>query len=694
MKKGEGEKLRNIGLFSHGGDGKTSLAEAILFDTGINNRLGKVDEGSSIMDYEPEEINRHITISTSIAQINWEKIRINIVDTPGDANFIPDAFAAMRVVDGAIILVSAVSGVKVQTEKVWNYTEKFQIPRIIFVNKMDRERANFFNTIDDIKESLSSSNPVALQIPIGAEESFEGIIDLIKMKALRYKKDESGQFNEEDIPADLMDESTSFREKMIETLVESDDTIMEKYLDGEELKEEELFSCLKKGLMNKLFTPVILGSALKNIGIQPLLNLIKVAMPSPVERGNVKGKDPKDNNEIEREPSEDAPFSAYVFKTIADPFTGRLNIFRIYSGTLLPDSTILNSTKNSKERIGQILKLEGKKQKPVDKGTVGDILALAKLKDTSTGDTLCDEKEPIIFEKTDLPHPVISFALSPKTKGDEDKVASSLNKLLEEDPTLNVGRDEQTKEILLSGMGQVHIEATLEKLKRKFGVEVELKAPRVPYKETIKGTVKVQGKYKRQSGGRGQYGDTWIELKPLERGKGFEFIDKIVGGVIPKNYIPAVEKGIVEAMQSGVVAGYPVTDISVTLYDGSFHPVDSSDMAFKIAASMGFKKGMQMANPVLLEPIMKMEITVPEENMGDIIGDLNSRRGKVIGVEAKGRYQIIRAYVPMAEVLKYAPDLNSMTGGRGDFTMEFSHYEEVPPNIAEKVISEAKSEGE
>lgn len=694
MKKYEPDVIRNVGLFSHGGDGKTSIVEALLFLAGENNRLGRVDDGSSLMDYEPEEIERKTTISSSFACFEWAKNKINLIDTPGDDNFIADAKLCMKVLEGAIIVVSAVDGVKVGTEKVWEYTNEFGIPAAIFVNKMDRERADFGRAVDDIRKSFPDKSILVVQLPMGKEESFKGVIDLLAMKAYTFKNDGSGDFETTDIPQEFAGDAGAYREKLVETAVEMNDEVMERYLDGQEISEAEIEKCLKEGVWARKIVPVFCGAATRNIGIQPLLDNIVKYMPPPTYKAEVEGVDPRNGNKITRKMSASEPFSAYIFKTITDPFAGKLTLFKVYSGELHPDMTVLNTANDEKERIGQIFWLVGKKQKPAGLASAGDIAVVAKLKAAGTGGTLCDEKNPIKFEEVKLAPPLISFSLHPKAKGDEDKLNMSLARLIEEDKTIRYSRDEQTKEFILSGMGQVHIEVIVEKMKRKFNVEVELKEPKVPYKETIKGTTKVQGKYKKQSGGKGQYGDTWLELSPLPRGTGFEFVDKVVGGAIPRQYIPAVEKGIVEAMVQGILAGYPVIDFRATLYDGSYHDVDSSEMAFKIAASMGFKKGMELCKPTLLEPIMKVEVIVPDENMGDIMGDLNSRRGKIIGVETKGHNQVVKASVPMAEMLKYAPDLRSMTGGRGTFTMEFSHYEEVPGQIAEKIIDAAKKEKE
>ncbi len=692
MKKYETETIRNLGMFSHGGEGKTSIVEAMLFLAGENTRLGRVDEGTSLMDYEPEEIERKATISSTLACFDWNKYKINLLDTPGDDNFIYDAKLCIRVVDGAVIVVSAVSGVRVQTEKVWEYANEFSVPVSFFINKMDRERADFAKTVEDLRKNFTDMNIVVVQLPIGGEESFKGVIDLISMKAYIYKDDLSGAFERVDIPADLAADAASYREKLIESAVEMDDAVMERYLNGEEIKDEEIEACLKGGIWGRKLAPVMVGAAGKNMGIQPLLDNLVRYFPHPLYVGKVEGAAPASGKPITRKMAPNEPFSAFVFKTITDPFAGKLTLFKVYSGELHPDSVVLNVKKDEKERIGQIFYLVGKKQKPAGFVSVGDIAAVAKLKEAATGDTLCDDKSPIAYPEVALPSPLISFSLHPKSKGDEDKLNTSLGRLIEEDPSIRYSREEQTKEFIISGMGQIHIEVLVARMKRKFGVDVELREPKVPYKETIKGRTKVQGKYKRQSGGRGQYGDCWLELEPLAHGAGFEFVDKIVGGVIPRQYIPSVEKGIVEAMEHGILAGYPTTDFRATVYDGSYHEVDSSDMAFKIAASMGFKKGMEQSQPTLLEPIMKVEVIVPEESVGDIMGDMNARRGKIMGVEAKGNNQIVKAVVPMAEMLKYAPDLRSMTGGRGTFTMEFSHYEEVPAHIAPKIIEQVNRE--
>ncbi len=688
MGKYDTAKLRNLGIVAHGGAGKTSLTEAILFDSGMIDRLGRVDDGTSTMDFEPEEVKRKITISSSLNHCEWNGYSIHVVDTPGYGNFISDTRSCMRALGGAVLILSAISGVKVQTEEVWEWADEFEVPRIAFVNKMDRERANFFRAIDDM-ESVLGVKGIAVQLPMGAEENFTGVIDLVRMKAYTYGKDLSGKFTEGEIPNEYLAEAKRLREQLVETVAEAYDSLTEKYLEKGDLTEEEIVDGLRVGSLRYTFTPVLCGSALFNIGVTQLLDYICSCLPSPLDRGTVLGTNPKTKELVERAPDEAEPFSALVFKTTSDPYTGKISVFRVYSGTLNSDSTIYNSTRDCTERIGQIYELEGKKQKPIKQAVAGDIVAVSKLKETLTGDTLCEQDKPVVYEAAKPLQPVISFAIMPKTKNDEDKIHGALQRLMEDDQTLEIHRDEKTHELIISGMGQVHLEVTIEKLKRKFSVDVELKTPKVPYLETFKGTAKVQGKYKKQSGGRGQYGDCWVEFNPLPRGEGFVFEDKIVGGVIPRQYIPAVEKGIFESSQDGFLAGYPLVDFKASLYDGSFHTVDSSEMAFKVAGSLALKKAMETAKPVLLEPIITMKITVPEETMGDVIGDLNSRRGKVVGVEPKANSQIIRAVVPMSEVLAYASDLRSMTSDRGLFTSEFSHYEEVPGHLAQKVISES-----
>jgi len=683
-------KIRNLGIVAHGGAGKTSLVEAVLFNTGMIDRLGRVDDGTATMDFEPEEIKRKISITSALDHCEWDGHSIHIVDTPGYGNFIADTRACMRTLDCAVVILSAISGVKAQTEEIWNWANEFEIPRIAFVNKMDRERASFLRAIDDMEKSLGARG-VAIQMPIGGEADFQGVIDLVSMKAYFYAKDGSGQFTEGAIPGEYADEATRLREHMVEIVAEAYDELTEKYLEAGELSEAEILDGLRVGTMRNTFTAVLCGSATANIGVKQLLNAVCAFLPSPLDRTAAVGTHPKSGEIIERAADEKEPFSALVFKTTSDPYTGKITIFRVYSGVLNSDSTVFNSTKGIEERIGQIYELEGKKQHPIKQAVAGDIVAVAKLKETITGDTLCDAAKPIVYEPAKQLLPVISYAIEPKTKADEDKIHSALHRMIEEEPTLESHRDDQTKEFIISGMGQVHLEVIVEKLKRKFGVDVVLKTPKVPYLETIRATAKVQGKYKKQSGGRGQYGDCWIEMGPTGRGDGYVFEDKIVGGVIPRQYIPAVDKGIHEASLEGYLAGYPVVDFRVALYDGSFHTVDSSEMAFKVAGSMAFKKAMELCKPVLLEPIVNLKVTVPDENMGDVIGDLNSRRGKVVGVEPKANSQIIRAVVPMSEVLAYSNDLKSMTSDRGLFNTEFSHYEELPTHLSQKVIAETQA---
>lgn len=693
MRNTDMSMIRNLGIIAHGGAGKTTLAEALLFCAGATDRMGKVDDGSSNFDIDPEEIKRKITISTSFHHYTWDSREVTIADTPGYINFEADAKNCLTVLDGAILAVNAVSGVEVQTEKMWNFANELKVPVIGFISKMDRERADFESVMGEIRDVLQA-NAVVVMYPIGSEADFRGVVDICSMKAYLYGNDGTGKFEVQDIPEELSDTVANLREKFVESVAETDDELLERYLSDSELTEDELGAAYGKAVMDMNVFPIFCGSAMKNIGIHPLLNYINQLIPPPSFRHEVRGVDPKKNEEVLRAISAQEPFSAQVFKTLVDPYSGKLSIMKIYSGTLTPDMSLYNSSKDVSERIAQILKLEGKKQKQLPRASAGEIIAIPKFKETVTGDTLCDRKKPLVYERLSFEEPVISFAIKPKSRGDEDKLGSSLSRLMEEDPTLKFGQDSQTKQFILSGMGEVHLEVAVEKLKRQFGVEVELRTPKVPYKETIRGSVQVQGRYKKQTGGRGQYGDTWLQIEPLERGKGFEFINKIVGGAIPRQYIPAVEKGVVEAMSEGFLAGYPVVDVQVTLYDGSFHPVDSSEMAFKIAASMGFKKGMEQANPILLEPIIEMEVVSPEENVGDVIGDLNSKRGRVLGVEAHGRSQVVKTQVPMAEILRYSSDLRALTSGRGVFTMKFSHYEETASQIAEKIMEETRREAE
>jgi elongation factor G len=685
--------IRNVAVAAHGNAGKTSLVEAILFNSGAVNRIGTIEDGNTVTDFEPEEVEKQITISSSLAHCTWNDNRINIIDTPGFINFLEDAKGSMRAADGAIIIASSEGGVKGETEKLWGYGDEFGMPKVVFVNKMDREAADFYASLESLEKSFGLE-AIPLNLPIGTGEGFKGVVDLLKMKAFLY---EGGKQAEADIPADVAANAEKYRNKLVEKVAESDDALLEKYLEGGELTEDEVLKGVTEGSINRKFIPVTCGSATRNIGVRELLDAVLMCLASPeqmAEINPIRGKNPKDDSEAERKPAADQPFSAYVFKTIADPYTGKLSMFRVYSGTLKADSTVLNTATGTKERVGQVFYLQGKKHEPAQSLGPGEIGVVAKLKGTNTGDTLSDDASQIVFDKVKFAEPIISYAIEPKSKGDEEKVSTGLHKILEEDSALKFTRDEEAKEMLLSGMGQVHLEITLQKLKRKFGVEVLMKSPKIPYRETIKTSAKVQGKYKKQSGGRGQYGDCWIEIKPMQRGSGYEFIDKIVGGAIPRQYIPAVDKGIKGAIKEGIYAGYPMVDVQVTLYDGSYHNVDSSEMAFKIAGSMAIKKAVAEAKPALLEPVMKVEVTIPEEALGTVIGDLNTRRGKVQGMDQVGANQKVTAMVPMAEMLTYANQLHSMTAGRGMYSMGFSHYEEVPANIAQKLIEEKQKKEE
>lgn len=688
MKKYESEYIRNVGLIGHGSVGKTSLTEAMLFNAKAVNRLGRVDDGSTTTDYDDEEKKRKITINAAVAYCEWKKHKINIIDTPGFGDFMPETQMALLVADAAVVLVCGVAGVEVMTEKTWEFAENCHIPKFIFINKLDRERASFERAMESIK-SIFGEQCIPVQIPIGQEMSFKGVVNLVTRKAATYK-DASGEHHDGNIPADLQDTVEEYRAKLIEKAAEGSDDLIEKYLDSGELTDEEMLKGLRAGIRSGSICPVFCGSGLNNIAVKQLMDALVEWAPSPLQRPAPKGTSTSTKEEVECSPNPDGPMIAQVFKTFVDSFAGRVNLFRVYSGTFFPDSQIHNLTKDAKERIGQVVCLQGKKQTPVDAVGVGDIGAVVKLTETLTGDTLAQDKHGILLPVLTLPQPIISFAVHPKSRGDEDKIGIGLHRLMQEDLTLKFHRDERTKEFLVSGMGQLHVEIIVDKLKHQFGVDVVLTTPKVPYLETIKGKIEIRGRYKKQSGGRGQYGDAWLRIEPLPHGGGFEFVNAVVGGVIPKQYIPAVEKGVYEAMQGGILAGYPATDIKVTVYDGSYHDVDSSEMAFKVAGSLGFKEGSKQSKPTLLEPIMKMEITVPEEYMGDVMGDINSRRGRVLGMESQQRKQTISALVPMAEVLKYAPTLTSMTGGRGSYTMEFDRYEEVPAQFQEKIIAEAQ----
>ncbi len=685
----ETNMVRNIAIVGHGSSGKTSLAEALLYTAGKIKRLGQVDNGTSAMDYEDEEINRTISINSSFHNYPWKKHQVFLVDTPGDDNFLNETLFATKVCDSALFVVGAVLGVKGQTIKFANFITEQNLPCLLTISKMDRERANFEKTIDEIREQLPIS-PAVIHLPIGAEDSFKGIVDLVNNKAYLFNEDGSGTVSESEIPADMADDVELYRENLMESVAETDDELIEKFLEEGELSRDELVAGLKKGVATGEIAPVTVSASTLNKGTEPLLNAINELMPSPSERSDLEVINPETDDVVTLKPQVDEKFSAIVFKTMADPYAGRLTIFRVFSGVLSGDS-FYNSSKKTSERFGQLFLLEGKDQKPVDSVGPGAIVAVAKLKETTTGDSLCDSTTPVIYPELQPLKPVISFAVK-ANRGDEEKLFSSITKMLDEDLTIALTREQSTSEILISGVGQIHLEVLSSKIKRKFGVEMQLATPKIPYRETIKGKARVQGKHKKQSGGRGQYGDCWIEIEPVESGSGLVFEDKIVGGVIPQQYRPAVEKGILEAMEKGVLAGYPVVDIKAVLVDGSFHNVDSSEMAFKIAGSLAFKKGAQEAGLILLEPIMEITVKVGKDNVGDVMGDLNSRRGKVMGMDSDEKYEIINAQVPMAEVQTYATDLTSMTGGLGTFSITFTHYEEVPGMIAEKIIAAKAAE--
>lgn len=680
---------RNIGIMAHIDAGKTTTTERILFYTGVNHKIGEVHEGAATMDYMEQEQERGITITSAATTAFWNGHRINIIDTPGHVDFTVEVERSLRVLDGAVAVFSAVDGVQPQSETVWRQADKYNVPRMAFFNKMDRVGADFNMCVNDIKEKLGG-NGVPIQLPIGAEDNFEGIIDLVTMKEYLFKDETMGaDYEVVDIRAELLDDAQAAREHMIESVVETDDELMEKYFGGEEISEEEIKKALRAATIEGTVVPVLCGTAFKNKGIQPLLDAVVAYMPSPLDinGGKIKGTDPKTEEPIEREMGDDAPFSALVSKIITDPFVGRLSFFRVYSGVLEKGSYVLNSTKGKKERMGRLLQMHANKREELDVVYSGDIAAAVGLKDTTTGDTLCAENAPIILEKMEFPDTVIQIAVEPKTKADQEKMGTALSKLAEEDPTFKVSTNQETGQTLIAGMGELHLEIIVDRMKREFKVEANVGKPQVAYRETINGLADIEEKYAKQSGGRGQYGHVKMKVE-ANHGKGYEFINEITGGAIPREYIPAVDKGIQEALEAGVVAGYPVQDIKVTLYDGSYHEVDSSEMAFKIAGSMAVKKGLRAANPVLLEPIFKVEVTTPEEYMGDVIGDLNSRRGQVSGMTDRNNAKIISAEVPLSQMFGYATDLRSKTQGRASYSMEFEKYVEVPKNIAQQVIDE------
>ena len=686
MKEYKSDRIKNVGIVAHGGAGKTSLTEAMLFNAGAVTRLGRVDDGSATTDFEAEEVKRKVSISAALAPCEWKEYKINIVDTPGYSDFVSEVKGALRAVDAAIVVLCAASGVEVETEKVWKYAVDQKLPRIAFVNKMDRENADFDATVEAMKAAFGGTI-VPLQMPIGSQESFTGIVDLVGMKAFVYK---GGKGAETEIPADMVDAVELARLSMIEAAAEADDDLLSKYLEGEELTDEEIRSGLVKGIADGRFSPVFCGSAAKNIGVVDFMNALAQLAPS-ADRTIVSGNKPKSEDAVTRSISD--PFSALVFKTTADPFVGRLSFLRVFSGSLKPDCTLYNSVKEKTERIGNIFTMRGKTQDSMTVANAGDIVVVAKMAETGTGDTLCDKDKPVVYPAIAYPGQMFTLCIEPKNKGDEDKIGAALTRLADEDPTLKFKKHPETSQLLVSGMGDLHLAIMAERLKRKFGVDVKLSDPKIAYRETIRTGVKVEGKHKKQTGGHGQYGHVWLQLDPMPSGSPFEFIDATFGGSVPRQFIPAVEKGVREAFAKGVIAGYPLVDIKVTLTDGSYHDVDSSEMSFKVASALAIRKGVVQAKPILLEPIYSVEVTVPESYMGDIIGDLNGKRGRILGMEPiGGGLGAVRAMAPMSEMFRYAIDLRSITQGRGSFTMEFDHYAEVPQRQAEAIIEAYKKE--
>ena len=688
MKVYEGTDVRNVALIGHGHSGKTTLAAALLYTSGATNRLTRVDEGNTVTDFDDEEIQRKISISTALAYGEWAKKKINLIDTPGFNIFINDTKAAMIAADAVLVLVDGVAGVEVQTEKVWSFADEFQLPRAVLINKLDRERSAFDRALGSVQEVFGRA-AVPVQLPIGAEKDFKGIVDLIRMKAYTYTPDGDGKGKEGAIPADLADTAQKAHEALVEMVAEGNDALMEEFFDKGTLPVEHIVDGLRQGIRERRIYPVLCGSALHNIGSDLILNFIVENFPSPIDRGTVAGK--LNGQEVQRAIKDTEPVSAFVFKTVADPFAGRVTYFKVLSGVVKNDANLVNSRSGTAERLAHIGTLSGKTIQPVTDIKAGDIGAVAKLKDTVTGDTLDDKGALISYPGVQLPEPSIAFAISAKSRQDEDRLGNAVQRILEEDQSLRFYRDPQTKEFLLAGSGQQHVEVIVSRLKKRYGVDVELHAPKIPYRETIRGKADVQGRHKKQTGGHGQFGDCWIRMEPLPRGGKFEFANEVFGGAIPRNFIPAVEKGIVEAAANGFLAGYPVVDFKVTVYDGSYHDVDSSEMAFKLAARKAFKAAMLQAKPSLLEPIMNVEVQAPVEYAGDLMGDLNGRRGRIQGMDTKGSTQIIRAQVPMAEMLSYQNDLISMTQGRASFGMEFSHYDYVPALQADKIIAAAKA---
>lgn len=692
MKEPREEHLRNIAIVSYTGAGKSSLAEALLFTAGAIPTMGSVTGGNTVADFEPEEIHRKITISSSVLHLEWKDMAFNLIDTPGALSFLGEAQTALRAADAVLIVVAASSGMRTELEKVWQTIQELELPCLMFVNELDKERTALAPVLDQCEKALEMKLlPIAL--PIGSESSLEGVVDLVRGQALRSSKD-SNKVQQTAVPPELSGAYADARKRLVESVAETDDRLLEKYLADGDLTDDEVRRGLMAGTVNRTFVPVVCGSAIRTVGAALLLDALASNVPSPrsaAARRPLAGTNPHNGEPVTREPKPSEPFSGFVFKTIIDPFVGRLSYTRILSGTLQADAPFFNATRRSKEKGGHLFTILGKKYTQVPAASVGDIVAIGKLKDTLTGDSLSDEHQPILYPPLQLARPVMSFALEPKSKADVEKVSLGLHKLVEEDPTLEFHRNNETKEMILSGMGQLHVDVTFEKLRRKYGTEVTIHTPKVPYKETIRRMAQAQGKYKKQTGGHGQFGDCWLQLDPLPRGKGFAFENKIVGGAVPRNFIPAIEKGVVEAMHEGILSGFPVVDLRVIVYDGSYHTVDSSEMSFKIAASMGFKKAMESASPILLEPMMTVDVSTPDEFVGAVIGDLNARRGRILGVTAKGTSEVIKALVPLAEMLKYEPSLKSLTGGRGTYTMEFYSYEEVPRELAGRIIEEQKA---
>jgi elongation factor G len=689
MKVYDAASIRNVALVGHSGSGKTQLAAAILSDAGMINRFGKVDDGTTVTDFDEEEIARKHTLSGSLAYAEWNKLKINLIDTPGIGNFLSDAQAAMHVADSALVVVDAVSGVMVQTEKVWTTADELALPRIVVLNRLDRERASLERSLQSLHQACNRT-VIPIQLPIGEEKSFRGVVDLVSRKAFIFQTDESGTFTTGEVPADMKGAVDAAREGLVEMVAEADEKLMERFFEAGTLTDQELVAGLRIATIAGTIFPLVCVSGLLNIGVQPLLDAIGAYLPSPAERP-FKGT-AKDGADVARAASDKDPAAAFVWKTIADPFAGRITMFRVVSGTLKSDSTVHNKAKDAPERLGNLMLLQGKTQTTVPEIKAGDLGAVAKLKDTLTNDTLGDKADPVTFPAIKFPEPVLSYAIEPKTRGDEDKISTSMHRLEEEDPSIRYSRDPQTKELLLSGQGQLHIEVTVAKLKRRFGVDVNLKPPRIPYRETIKASTEAHGRHKKQTGGHGQFGDCKIRVEPMARGTDFEFVDDIFGGSIPRQFVPAVEKGIQDARTRGYLAGYPMVDFRVTVFDGSYHDVDSNELSFKLAGSLAFKDAMTRARPTILEPIMNVEIYAPSDFAGDLMGDLNSRRGRIGGMDTRGAMTIIKAVVPMAEMLTYEQHLTSATGGRGSYHMEYSHYDEVPAHLQTKIVAAAKAE--